>query len=190
MRDGIRFETRVRVDAYDRHGRHMMRALDDQANFIVDAGKTSAIMILSGLVDAWPQSRRIARLAIGDAGAVPGFPFTPKTPDGTWPGITSLFHEIGRQDISTITSSAPQQATFLTSVLSSNYTAGNFSSAPFVINEAGLIVSRGVAMAGVTQPPAAIPSDESLFSIRTFPSVPFAPADGVTVVLLWSVFVA
>lgn len=190
MTDGIRFVTSVRVDAYDRHMRHMGCYLKDEKNFIVDLGKQRAMEILAGLVDTWPQSRRIFRLALGDQGCVPGQPFIPKTPDGSWPAFTTLFHEVGRQDITSITEPAPKQAQFLTSALSSNYTPGNFSSSPRVINEAGLITNRGVPIVGVTQPPATIPADEDLFSIRTFKSVPFDPADSVTIQLLWNVFVA
>lgn len=189
MTDGIRITTSVRVDAYDREMRHMGCYLKDEKNFIVDRGKTRAMSILAGLVDTWPQSRRIYRLAIGDQGCVPGQPLIPKTPDGSWPALTALFHEVGRQDITTITSPAPKQAQFLTSVLSSNYTPGNFSSTPRLINEAGLITSQGVPGA-ITQPPTTIPADQDLFSIRTFKSVPFDPADSVTIQLLWNVFVA
>ena len=189
MTDGIRFLTHVRVDAFDRHMRHMGCFCDD-SNFIVDIGKQRAIQILVGLVDAWPQSRRIFRMAIGDQGCVPGQPLIPKTPDGTWPGLTALFHEVGRQDLTTITNPAPKQASFLSSFLSSNYSPGNFSSTPRLINEAGLITNRGVPIVGVTQPPTAIGADEDLFSIRTFKSVPFDPADGDTIQLLWNMFVA
>lgn len=190
MTDGIRFITSVKVDAYDRYMRHMGCYLNDEKNFIVDLGKQRAIQIMTGLVDAWPQSRRIFRMAIGDQGCVPGQPLIPKTPDGTWPGFTTLFHEVGRQDLTSITNPAVKQARFLASFLSSNYTAGNFSSTPRLINEAGLITSQGVPIAGVTQPPTSIPADEDLFSIRTFKSVPFDPADSVTIQVLWNMFVA
>lgn len=181
----------VRIEVRDRHGR-LTDVPYDGENFIVNVGKQVVMDQLAQLFE--PGRRTMRRMGLGDQGAITGSPFTPKVPDATWPARTALFHELGRKNIDIITSTAPRAIRFMTAFLSSNFDPTSYSAAPKICSEASLYL--GDPADGVVTliqpnkaPPTVPPVTDVMFSTRTFKSVPFDPADGVTVTVTWTIFI-
>jgi hypothetical protein len=182
----------LRIEVRDRNGRLLDVPCDDK-NFIVDLGLQRAIEILAG--DLWIPARRIFRMALGDQGAVIGSPFTPKVPDATWPARTGLFHEVTRRDIGSFSHPTTKSARFSTTFNSSAVDVSSFSSLPNIVSEAALIIRdpTGAPFADTQinkAPPDVLDPSESMFSMRTFKSTPFDPADAVVLTAMWTVFIA
>jgi hypothetical protein len=184
FRDGLSFRGEIIVEFFDKCGKSTYRFEDK--NFIVDLGLELVIDILTGT------SSKIFRMAIGDNGTLSGQPFVPKTPDSTWPALTSLFHEVIRENIATTTQPTTKSMTFLAAFSSADIDQTSFSTSPPVINEACLVISDGT-QTGLQQvnkvPPDSLTASEKMFSIRTFKSQPFDPADTLTLSITWTIYV-
>lgn len=185
FRDGLSFRGKIKLEFFDRHGK--LINVIEQKNFIVDLGHELVVDILTGTV-----SSKIFRMAIGDDGTVTGQPFVPKTPDATWPTFTGLFHELIRRNIDTTTQPTTKTMKFLATFASADIDNTSFSSSPKVVNEACLVISSGSETGqqqiNKTVPDSLDPS-ENMFSIRTFKSQPFDPADTLTLSITWTIFV-
>ena len=153
----------------------------DLENIILDNGKQKVIESLNtGSLD------QIFRMAVGDDGASITDLFQPKVPTVT---MTELYHEVYRRDIS---SSIPgvKQVEFVASFNSTFVPDSSFQNASKrFINEAALVMGDGVLGGGDIVAPNIVDADESLFSIRTFKSIPFEQGDDITITIRWTIFI-
>jgi hypothetical protein len=181
--DKIKFRGEITVKLYDRWG----NLLDDyeSENFIVNLGLETVIDILDGT----SLSYRIFRMAVGDDGTLSGQPYVPKTTDSTWPSKTGLFHEVIRKNIDSNTQPISKSMRFLTTFASADITPSSFTSSPRVLNEASLIISDGTQTGNNEIPQGYTPdASEKMLSIRTFKSMPFDPADTLTLAVGWTIY--
>jgi len=158
-------------------------------NIIVNLGKDNVITAIASA-----QSKPIGRMAIGDRGTIPSDPTVPKIPVAT---MTALFNEVYRADIeaTTINIGTPtvHEVKFIKTFSAVDIPITSFSNqAKPVINEVGLVFyDPGVAQ--LPRTPVAAPSphlsDETLFSIRTFKSVPFEAANDISVTIRYTIFI-
>jgi len=185
FRDGLSFRGEIKLEFFDKNGK-LLTVIEDK-NFVVDLGHELAIDILTGTV-----SSKIFRMAVGDSGVLTGQPFVPKVPDATWPALTGLFHELIRRNIDTTSQPTTKTMRFLATFQSADIDLTSYSSSPPFINEACLVVSSGSETGqqqiNKTAPDSLDPS-ENMFSIRTFKSQPFDPADTLTLNITWTIFV-
>jgi hypothetical protein len=188
VREGLNFRGEIKLEFFDKYGR-LINVIEDK-NFIVDLGLETVIDILSNAASSY-DGHKIFRMAIGDDGSLTGQPFVPKVPDATWPARTGLFYEVMRQNIGTVSQPTTTSMKFVTSFASADITPASFSSSPPVLNEASLIISDG-SQSGAARdeiPQGYTPtSDEKMFSIRTFKSQAFDPADTLTLTISWTIF--
>ncbi len=188
FREGLNFRGSIKLEFFDKNNR-LINCIEDK-NFIVDLGLESVIDILEGTTTTAAVGNRIYRMAIGDDGTLTGQPFVPKVPDATWPARTTLFHEVLRQSRDTATQPTSTSMRFVTSFASADVTLSSYTSSPPVVNEAALIISDGTQTTKDQIPQGYTPdSSESIFSIRTFKSQPFDPADTLTLTITWTIFV-
>jgi len=184
FRDGLSFRGEIKLEFFN-NGK-LINVIEDK-NFVLDLGHELVVDILSGTV-----SSKVFRMAIGDGGTLTGQPFIPKAPDATWPSLTALFHEMIRKNIDTVSQPTVKSMKFLSSFASADIDASSFTSSPKSVNEAALIISSGLETGkqqiNKTFPDTLDPS-ENLFSIRTFKSQPFDPADTLTLSITWTIFV-
>lgn len=187
VRDTLSFRGEIRVELYDRDGN--LLNVEEDKNFIVDLGHELVVDILTGTVTA---GTRIFRMALGDDGTLSGQPFVPKTADASWPALTAPFHEVIRQNLNSPTQPTTKSMKFTTTFSSVDIDDTSFSTSPKSVNEAALIVSDGT-QTGQQQvnkvPPDTLDASEKMFSIRTFKSQPFDPADNLTLAISWTIFV-
>jgi hypothetical protein len=191
--DGFTLKGHVRIEAKDRLGR--VAVIYDGPNFIVDGGKQAVIQQIGKFFESGRRTMR--RMSLGDQGALPGSPFTPKVPDASWPARTQLFHELGRRDVDAILFPTTKSVRFVTSFLSSDFDDTSYSALPRICSEASLYIGNPDLIADpvvtLIQPnkvaPDPIPVADVMFSTRTFKSVPFDPLDGVTVTVTWTIFI-
>jgi len=185
----IGFEGYIEIDVKDQHGRIIHS--EKGKNVVLNVGKYEVMTILRD--DAWgptPPTREIggvvksiARLAVGDGGADPGTLLVPKALDKT---RTSLFHEVWRQDFSTLTKPTQSSIQTVTDVLSNTIPVANYNPANggYFLNEAGLIISLpGVYVAGTSDPA------EVNFTHKTFKSIDFDPALNMTATVRWTIYI-
>lgn len=188
FREGLNFRGSIKLEFFDKNAM-LINCIEDK-NFIVDAGLQSVVDILEGTTTSSAVGNRIHRMAIGDAGTLTGQPYVPKVPDATWPSKTSLDHEVLRRSRDTATQPTEKSMRFVTSFSSADITPSSFSGSPYVVNEAALIISDGTQVTTDEVQQGYIPdSSESIFSIRTFKSQPFDPADTLTLTVTWTIFV-
>ncbi len=159
-------------------------------NIILNQGKAEIIKALST-----GDSRILARMAVGDRGALPSNTQVPKVPDRT---RTSLYHEVFRQDIQTIVTTTSGDTNEILMVATFNavdipVTSFLDQSAP-MINECGLVLCDVILGRPLPRPIVAAPAtpdaDELLFTHLPFNSVPFKAAEEVSVTVRYKVFVA
>jgi hypothetical protein len=165
----------------------------DIKNLIVNSGKSK---VITSLVAG--STNPIGRMCIGDRGTIPSDPTVPKVPAETTTAITGLYNEVYRGDIDGITLNVGtlgiNEARFTKTFSALDIPIASFSnqSKP-VVNEVGLITydpgygpipSRAPVWA-----PNAPMADETLFSIRTFKSVPFEAANEISVTIRYTIFI-
>ena len=186
--DHITLEGRVEIWAF-RRGQLFYH--EDQKNIILYQGKAEVIRTLS-VISPSTKPRIITRMAVGDQGTIPSDSTVPKVPVASQ---TSLYHEVFRTDMSSATlttSGSTNQCQFVTTFDATTVPITAFSnpSQPR-LNEVGLVIIDPTALAGISRSPvispASPPVDEVLFSLRTFKSVPFDAADGVTVTVRYTI---
>ena len=165
-------------------------ASQDIKNILVNIGKDQVINSLTtGFVHP------IARMAIGDRGAIPSDSTVPKVPVATY---DALYNEIYRDDLDAtvlnIGTPAAHQVKFIKTFSALLIPITSFSNqANPVVNEVGLITAdllsgNPLPRASVSSP-ATPDADEKLFSIRTFKSVPFQAADEISITIRYTVFI-
>jgi len=152
-----------------------------QDNLVLYNGEQRAIEALA----LGASNHRIFRMAIGSEGAMSSDLFQPKIPTKD---MTALYHEVYRKDVNP-PSIGTRSATFVADFNSTEIDDSAFNNASLrYINEAALVCGDGLFGGGDITPPATPDSDESLFSIRTFKSIPFDAGDDVTITVRWTVF--
>jgi hypothetical protein len=192
-REGLTIAGHVRIERQVRGGPR--RLVCDTKNFVVNSGPTAVRDILVGPAGGG-FSGSIFRMAVGDGGTPPNELFNPKLPDSTWPGRTSLFHEVLRQDISVFDTPTANSMRFVGNFNSADVDVTSFSLAARVINEVSLIAGNGVLTVGGDKkqvnktPPDSADPDEVMVSMRTFKSASFDPAEDVTLTVTWTITIA
>lgn len=163
----------------------------DIKNIVVGVGKDKVIEALTtGFVN------QIARMATGDRGTIPSDPTQPKV---ATPDMTELFGEVFRSDVdSTIldvgVTPGVHEVKFIKTFSATVIPLTAFSNqANPVLNEVGLIMADLISGAPLPRADVASPdvpdADESLFSIRTFKSVPFEAANEISVTIRYTIFI-
>jgi len=130
-------------------------------NIIVALGRIRVAELLTGVSTAF-----VNRMAVGDGGCPQTDLLIPIVPTLT---DVALAHELKRNPVSSATVIG-QTLVFVATFLTASLTPIDFiNPANQVINEAGMFAS-----------------DDVLFSRKTFPSIPFSPADRVGVIAEWT----
>jgi len=158
-------------------------------NIILNQGKDRVIETLgSGFFNI------IARMAIGDRGALPTDQTVPKVPTSD---LTSLYNEIYRDDVqSTVLDIGTPDAHSIKfirifSALDVPITAFSNQANPLV-NEVGLVTidpNAAPLPRSPVIPPSLPDADEQIFSIRTFKSVPFQAEDEISITIRYTIYI-
>lgn len=163
----------------------------DIQNIIVMGGKNRVIEALTtGFIN------QICRMAIGDRGTIPSDSTQPKTPVQTQ---NALFNEIFRSDVDSFVldvDSDPEvhEVKFIKtfSAVTIPLTAYSNQANP-VVNEVGLIMADLLSGAPLPRADVSAPNsplaDESLFSIRTFKTVPFEAANEISITIRYTIYI-
>lgn len=161
-------------------------------NIILYQGNAEVIKTLFTTSPA-TKPRLITRMAIGDQGTIPADPQVAKVPTKD---LTDLYHEIYRKDVDSsiqTISGATNECKCISTFNAVDIPISAYSnpSQPRV-NEVGLVVIDPTAPAGLIRSaviaPAVNNSDEILFSIRCFKSIPFEIANDVSITIRYTVF--
>lgn len=162
---------------------------DNNSNIILNQGKAEIIQSLTS-----GTNRILARMAIGDRGALPSDPTVPKTPEAT---RTSLYAEIYRQDVditSTTTDGGTNEILLVSTFRALDIPLSAYSDQTNpVVSEVGLIMIDQITGAPLPRPPVAAPNlpdgDEALFAMRTYKTVPFEAANETAVTVRYTIFI-
>ena len=185
-RDGMKVRGFVEIDVHC-HGKLVDKFCSK--NIILNLGKAEVIQSLTS-----GTNRILARMAIGDRGALPSDPTVPKTPDAS---RTTLYAEIFRQDVD-VTSITTQDDTNEI-LLVSTFKAVDIPLSAYsdqtnpVVSEVGLIMIDQITGTPLPRVPVAAPadpdSDEALFAMRTYKTVPFESANETAVTVRYTIFI-
>lgn len=167
------------LDTYDRH------------NILLSLGKDKLIESLStGFVN------QIARMAVGDRGALPSDPTVPKVAQADQSG---LFNEVFRDDVDVTTlnigiTPGIHEVKFIKTFSATVIPITSFSNqANPVLNEVGLVMADLFGGSPLPRNPVASPNlpetDESIFSLRTFKSVPFEAANEISITFRYTIYI-
>lgn len=158
-------------------------------NIILNLGKSEVIQSLTS-----GTNRILARMAIGDRGALPSDPTVPKTPDASQ---TSLYAEIYRQDVDVTSITTQDDVNEI--LLVSTFKAVDIPLSAYsdqtnpVVSEVGLIMIDQITGAPLPRVPIAAPNDpdadEALFAMRTYKTVPFESANETAVTVRYTIFI-
>lgn len=156
----------------------------DEWNVILDVGMVALInaMLLPPVATAVDT---FFAIGIGDDGANATDPMVPKVVDPTVQ--TGLFHELGARTNAGFTSAAVAGSG--TPVvnnaiqLQQTFTAGSYVDGDF-LDASKKYLNEAVVFLGKTAD--ATPASWNEFSMRTFKSIPFGPADAVTALIRWT----
>jgi len=159
-------------------------------NIILDIGKDKIIeSITTGFINT------VARMAIGDRGALPSDQTVPKVPTSDLPG---LYNEVYRDDVDAVIldigTPEKHEVKFIKTFSAVDIPLTSFSnqSAP-IINEVSLITADLLAGNPLPRPPVSAPNipdaDEEFFSLRTFKSVPFEAANEISITIRYTIFI-
>jgi hypothetical protein len=160
-----------------------------QKNIILNQGKAE---VINGLTSG--TNRVLARMAIGDRGALPSDSTVPKTPEAS---RTGLFAEVYRQDVevtSVTTEDDTNQVLLVTTFRAVDIpvTAYSDQTNP-VVNEVGPVIVDLISGNPLPRPSIAAPNapdaDEALFAMRTFKTVPFEAANETAVTVRYTIFI-
>jgi hypothetical protein len=165
-----------------------------QENIIVNQGKDLVIQSLApgGYI------RSLARLAVGDNGALPSDSQVPKIPE---PTMAELYNEIGRADadatILNIGTPSVHEVKLVKTFVAADFPITAFSNqAKPMLNEVGLLIVN-LAAAPLPRTPLYAPyggsnvplADEMLFAIRTHKSVPFEASNDISVTIRYTIYI-
>lgn len=160
-----------------------------QKNIILNQGKAE---VIQGLTTG--TNRVLARMAIGDRGALPSDSTVPKTPEAS---RTGLYAEVYRQDVevtSVTTEDDTNQILLVTTFRAVDIpvTAYSDQTNP-VVNEVGPVIVDLISGDPLPRPSIAAPNapdaDEALFAMRTFKTVPFEAANETAVTVRYTIFI-
>lgn len=159
-------------------------------NIILNSGKDRVINSLTtGTI------KTICRMAIGDRGTIPSDSTVPKVPVAT---MTALYNEVYRSDIETtvlnIGTSTTHEVKFIKTFSALTVPLTSFSNqANPAVNEVALVMADLISGDPLPRADVAAPNspntDEQLFSIRTFKSVPFEAANEISVTIRYTIFI-
>ena len=158
-------------------------------NIILNQGKSEVIQSLTT-----GTNRVIARMAIGARGTLPSDPTVPKTPEAS---RTGLYEEIYRQDVDTTsitTVDDTNEVLFVTTFRAVDIPLSAYPDQTNpTVNEVGLVMIDLITGAPLPRSPIAAPddpdTDEALFAMRTFKSVPFEAANETAVTVRYTIFI-
>ena len=160
-----------------------------QENIILNQGKDRIIQTIgSGFFNF------VARMAIGDRGALPTDQTVPKVPTAD---MTSLYNEVYRDDVQStvldIGTPDKHSIKFIRIFSALDVPISSFSNqANPLVNEVGLVTidpdEAPLPRPPVT-PPADPDADEMIFSIRTFKSVPFQAENEIAVTIRYTIYI-
>lgn len=160
-----------------------------QKNIILNQGKDRVIETLTtGFFNT------IARMAIGDRGALPSDQTVPKVPVDT---MAALHNEVYRDDVDSVilNTGTPDNhsAKFIKifSALDVPVTAFSNQANP-IVNEVGLVTidsNEAPLPRPPVYPPDSPDADEEIFSIRTFKSVPFLAEDEIAITIRYTIYI-
>lgn len=185
-RDGIKVRGFVEIDV------HCQGELVDKicsSNIILNSGKAEVIQSLTS-----GTNRILARMAIGDRGALPSDSTVPKTPDAS---RTGLYSEIFRQDIevtSVTTQDAVNEILLVSTFKAVDIPISSYSDQTNpVVSEVGLVMIDQITGAPLPRVPISAPNefdpDEALFAMRTYKTVPFEAANETAVTVRYTIFI-
>jgi hypothetical protein len=159
-------------------------------NIVVNDGKDKVIQCLTtGSMNV------IARMVMGDRGTIPSDSTVPKSPTSD---MTALYNNVYRADIDAVMLDIGtpniHEAKFIKTFSAVDVPITAFSNqAKPVINEVGLVTCDLISGSPLPRPPVAYPdappSDERLFSIRTFKTVPFEAANEIAVTIRYTIYI-
>lgn len=137
--------------------------------------------------------KQIARMAIGDRGTIPSDQTVPKVPEQK---MTKLYNEIFRSDLDTfveVTTVDKHEVKFIKSFSALTVPITAFSNqANPIVNEVALVLCDLIGGQPLPREDVAFPnspiSDEELFSIRCFKSVPFEAANEIAITFRYTVY--
>jgi hypothetical protein len=163
---------------------------DEIKNIILNAGKDRVISSLTtGFI------KTACRMAIGDRGTIPSDSTVPKVPTAD---RTTLYNEVFRSDVDITTlnigSPSTHEVKFIKTFAAMDIPLTAFSNqANPTVNEvaivlADLISGQPLPRADVSAPNTP-PSDEQLFAMRTFKSVPFEAANDISITIRYTIFI-
>lgn len=176
------------VDIYVYQRNKLIERICDK-NIILNQGKAETILSLTS-----GTNRVLARMAIGDRGALPSDPTVPKTPDAS---RTGLYAEVYRQDVdvvSTTTSGSTNEILLVSTFRAVDIPLSAYSDQTNpVVSEVGLVMIDQITGAPLPRPPVASPaapdSDEAVFAMRTYKTVPFEAANETAVTVRYTIFI-
>jgi hypothetical protein len=158
-------------------------------NIILDGGKDSVISSLST-----GNIKTICRMAIGDRGTIASDQTVPKSPT---PDRTTLYNEIYRGDVDAVTvnvGSGTHEIRFVKTFNAVDIPITSFSnqSNP-IVNEVALVMADIIAGNPLPRVPVTPPTlpdtDELLFAMRTFKSVPFDAANDLSITVRYTIYI-
>lgn len=159
-------------------------------NIILNAGKDRTISSLStGFI------KTVCRMAVGDRGTIPSDATVPKVPTSD---KTTLYNEVFRSDVDVTTlnigSPTHHEVKFIKTFSSLTIPITSFSNqANPMLNEVALVMADLIAGAPLPRADVAAPSplatDEELFAMRTFKSVPFEAANEISITIRYTIFI-
>jgi hypothetical protein len=162
---------------------------DHNPNIILNQGKAEVIESLTS-----GTNRILARMCIGDRGALPSDPTVPKTPEAS---RTSLYAEVYRQDVditSTTTDGDVNEILLVSTFKALDIPLSAYSDQTNpVVSEIGLVMIDQITGDPLPRPPVAAPnlpdSDEAVFAMRTYKTVPFEAANETAVTVRYTIFI-
>jgi len=185
-REGLKVRGFVEIDVFQK-GQLVDKVCN--RNIILNQGKAEVIQSLTS-----GTNRILARMAIGDRGALPSDPTVPKTPDAS---RTDLYAEIYRQDVDVTSVTTQDEVNEI--LLVSTFKAVDIPLSAYsdqtnpVVNEVGLIMIDQITGAPLPRVPVAAPTepdaDEALFAMRTYKTVPFESANETAVTVRYTIFI-
>jgi len=181
-----------RIEVYDPENTAHQALLQQHIsidNIVLNQGKAE---IIHGLTTG--TNRVLARMAIGDRGALPSDLQVPKTPDAERLG---LYHEVYRNDIqstATTTEGSRNEILFVDTFYAVDIpiTAYSDQTNP-VMNEVMLVMCDLILGVPLPRDPVVTPAepdiDEAGFSMVTFNSVPFKAEQETAVTVRYGIFI-
>lgn len=179
-----------RIKAYDpAQHKHLLLNHIEVDNIIFNQGKAE---IIEGLTTG--TNRVLARMAMGDRGALPSDLQVPKSPDA---GRTGLYHEVYRKDIQTVsttTEGATNEIMLVTTFNAVDLSITSFADQTYpVMNEVMLVMCDLITGLPLPRLPVAAPdpseADEAGFSMVAFNSVPFRAEQETAVTVRYGIFI-